>query len=824
MKRLPTLPLRVWLPLVVLGCYLLSLLVSVVNGIQERRTVLLRDSQEILRSDVARLVRLAERGQGGALNEVEAEVAHLSTEPTLRSVFLTDGTGHIVLAHQRSWIGLSASDKLPGYSEEKVHLAMQQRVQSLALLKDERQLIGLSSYALPAQKGELRSSQRGLVMVSRDMARLFDEATNQVLTARIPELAGALLVVVLMMSLLRQTVTRPLDELNRAVASLAAGGSGLQIEVSGPPEVAQVAHGFNEASHRLAESMKTLMTREAQYRTLMEVVPVGIFRCAPDGMCVYVNEQWCAIAGLTAESALGAGWLEAVHPEDRMALAEVWRNAVSNQLSYRHEFRFLHQDGTVVWVVSQSEPERDDAGHITGYIGSTTDITEHRRAEAEIEWLAYHDSLTGLPNRRLFLDRLTTAINADRQLSSFGAVLQLDLDHFKHLNDARGHALGDRLLTEVAQRLQAELPTTATLAHFDGDAFAVLLPGLANSLQVAARLALGVAESLRQLQASPVEVDGENYLLTASIGISLFPKGSEAPVDLLKEADTAMYRAKSSGRNTVSFFEPSMQLQAESRFTLENQLRHALSNEELRLYLQPQVDGEGHIVAAEALVRWLHPEKGLVPPGNFIPLAEESGLIVPLGEWVLVESCRLLAAADVKVHDGSGFRIAVNVSPRQFRQVGFVQRVREVLRETGADPRRLTLEVTEGLLIDDIHETIARMTELQRLGVEFAIDDFGTGYSSLAYLKRLPVRELKIDRAFVQDAPRDPDDAVLVEAMLSVARHLSLTVVAEGVETEAQADFLRQRGCHLYQGYLYGRPQPAEELLARITGVDDVQI
>ncbi|HEY3431229.1 MAG TPA: EAL domain-containing protein [Rhodocyclaceae bacterium] len=820
MKLLPVLPLRLWLPLVVLGCYLLSLAVSVVNGVHDRSTILLRDTQEILRHDVARLTRLAERGQGSSLGEVEAEIAHLSTEPTLLAIFLTDAEGRIVLAQSRAWIGQSIRDKLPGFDADRTQLALQQRVQSISLLPDQRGLLGLSSYALPAQRNEVRSTHRGLVVVTRDMARAFDEATMQVLTARIPELAGAILVAILMASLLRRAVTRPLDQLNNAVAQLAAGQRGVQVQEIGPPEVVSVARGFNEASRLLAENMQTLTTREAQYRSLMEVVPVGIFRCTADGSCVYVNEQWCEITGLTAEDANGNGWQKAVHVEDRMPLFDDWNAAVARGMPIRREFRFVHSDGHVSWVVSQIEPERDGDGHLSGFIGSVTDITEHRRAEAEIEWLAYHDFLTNLPNRRLFLDRLATAINADRQLNSYGAVLQLDLDHFKHLNDARGHALGDRLLTETAQRLGTGIPATATFAHFDGDTFAVLLPGIANSLQVAARFAFGVAESLRQMQAAPIEVDGEAFLLTASIGISLFPKGDEQPDDLLKEADTAMYRAKAGGRNTISFFEPSMQIQAESRFTLESNLREALGNDELRLYLQPQVDAEGRIVGAEALVRWQHPEKGLVPPGHFIPLAEESGLIVPLGEWVLAQACSLLPRCRVPNHDGSGFRIAVNVSPRQFRQTGFVQRVREILQETGADPRQLTLEVTEGLLIDDIHETIARMTELQSIGVEFAIDDFGTGYSSLAYLKRLPVRELKIDRAFVQDAPRDPDDAMLVEAMLSVARHLSLTVVAEGVETEAQAAFLKARGCDLYQGYLYGHPEPAEILMAKLSGGD----
>lgn len=453
-------------------------------------------------------------------------------------------------------------------------------------------------------------------------------------------------------------------------------------------------------------------------------------------------------------------------------------------------------------------------GSRKGLVVVGRDITERKLAEAEIERLAYFDHLTGLPNRRLYLDRLETALTAAQHSQRHGAVLFVDMDDFNTLNDARGHEVGDRVLQECARRIRAVLEDTDTVARFSGDEYVVLLPQLSAQEHLAVDQARAMGERIRISLSQPFSLGAEEVSLGASIGISLFPSADhDGALSLVKFADTAMHQAKAAGRNQVRFFEPDMQARVEARFSMEGDLRQALARGQMQVYIQPQVDLDGKVRGGEALLRWQHPDRGMVSPAVFIPVAEESGVILALGDWVLEEACRLLNHPAVQQQS---LRISVNVSPRQFHRPDFVQRVKQVLALTGADPSYLTLEVTEGLVIDNLHQTVATMSELRALGVHFSIDDFGTGYSSLSYLKRLPLNELKIDKAFVQDAPENPSDAALVDVILSVARHLSLKVVAEGVETPDQASFLTARGEMLLQGYLYGRPVPINDFLGQL--------
>lgn len=419
-----------------------------------------------------------------------------------------------------------------------------------------------------------------------------------------------------------------------------------------------------------------------------------------------------------------------------------------------------------------------------------------------------------MPNRRLLLDRAENALALAQRSKHFGAIVLIDLDGFKTLNDARGHDSGDRLLQMVAKRLADSLRDSDTVARLGGDEFIVLLPELAHDRELAARLGLGVGEKIRQALATPFTLEAEQVQISGSIGITLFPKLNEKVSDLFKEADTAMYQAKKAGRDKVCLFESQMQLEVESRFALEADLRSALEQKQFQVYLQPQVDSHGVWIGAEALLRWNHPGRGFIPPNIFIPIAEEIGLIGGIGDFVLEQVCQYLARLQQL---GLTLRIAINVSPRQFRQANFAKEIKNLLACTGVDPYRLTLEVTEGLIVEDTHQAIATMFELQTLGIHFSVDDFGTGYSSLSYLKRLPLNELKIDRAFVQDAPQDLNNAALVEAIISVARTFNLAIVAEGVETEEQVQFLAQLGCNFYQGYFYGRPMPIDEFHQKLT-------
>jgi diguanylate cyclase (GGDEF)-like protein len=449
------------------------------------------------------------------------------------------------------------------------------------------------------------------------------------------------------------------------------------------------------------------------------------------------------------------------------------------------------------------------------------ELVEKVRAEAEINRLAYYDGLTNLPNRALLMDRLGLALAVAQRQQHIDALILFNLDRFKNLNDAHGHKLGDLLLIAVGGRLAGLLRDGDTLARLAGDEFAILMQDIGARRETASRRALAVAEKIHTSMRLPFVFSAEEETtLTVSLGITLSPENdNDGPQDVLRRADTALHRAKNAGGNQTAFFENDMGVAARQRFTIERELRRAIPAGELRLYLQPQVDAAGQLVGAETLVRWQHPERGLLPPGVFISVAEESDLIVDLGGWVLSETCQLMARETMA---GNPLRLSVNISPRQFRQPGFVPWVRDLLAATGADPTHLTLEVTEGLVIDSIDAVVAKMNELTVLGIHFSVDDFGTGYSSLAYIKRMPIHELKIDKSFVQDAPVDPNDAALVETILSVARHMHLQVVAEGVETLAQAEFLNARAGTLgiiHQGYLYGKPGPAGDWIARWRGM-----
>ena len=448
-------------------------------------------------------------------------------------------------------------------------------------------------------------------------------------------------------------------------------------------------------------------------------------------------------------------------------------------------------------------------GQISHYVSTFSDITQSSEADARIHRLVHYDALTELPNRRLLQDRLAQALATTTRHELFGAILFLDLDNFKTVNDTRGHDIGDQLLVEVTQRLLQGVRESDTVARLGGDEFVVLLEELGRDADEAAALAKQIGEKLGAAISQPILINGHEVHCTASIGVGLFHL-RETVEELLKHGDLAMYHAKTAGRNTLRFFDPEMQARLDERSALESELRKAVQQHQLRLYYQPQVDDAGRIIGAETLLRWLHPQHGLIAPGDFIPLAEETGLILPIGHWVLATACAQLKAWSTGAHTRE-LMLAVNVSARQFKQADFVDQVKAVLEAGGANPARLKIELTESLVLDNVEDTIEKMCLLKTLGVSFSLDDFGTGHSSLAYLTRLPLDQLKIDRSFVLNLPDDINDGIIVKTIITMGRSLVLDVIAEGVETEGQREFLQLHGCHAFQGYLYAKPLPLEE-------------
>ncbi|ANY86150.1 MULTISPECIES: PAS domain S-box protein [Pseudomonas] len=529
------------------------------------------------------------------------------------------------------------------------------------------------------------------------------------------------------------------------------------------------------------------------------------------GRYLEVNDGFCRLTGYSSAEVIGRTVYEVgIWADDKQRAALLTELRERGRVHHR-EMLGRNKRGDILTVEVSVEPlSLNEADCL---LLTARDVSQLKNAQAQIRHLAYHDPLTNLPNRALLMDRLSQQIALLKRHNLRGALLFLDLDHFKHINDSLGHPVGDTVLKIITARLEASVRLEDTVARLGGDEFVVLLSGLEGSRDQVEEKVRELADTLRELLAEPMSLDGQRLQVTPSIGVALIPDHGATPADLLKRADIALYRAKDSGRNTTQLFHTTMQKAASERLRMETDLRLALARGELALHFQPQVDArDNRIVGAEVLLRWHHPQLGQQPPSQFIQVLEESGLILEVGSWILDEACDACARMlEDGLIDADDFSLCVNISPRQFRQNNFVERVLRSLDDYRLPRRMLKLEITEGIVIQNLEDTISKMRELKRYGVSFAMDDFGTGYSSLTYLKRLPVDALKIDQTFVRDAPIDPNDAEIVRAIVAMARSLDLAVIAEGVEQSDQLEFLERQGCYLYQGYLHSRPLPLPE-------------
>ncbi|MBM3109840.1 PAS domain S-box protein [Pseudomonas arcuscaelestis] len=529
------------------------------------------------------------------------------------------------------------------------------------------------------------------------------------------------------------------------------------------------------------------------------------------GRYLEVNDGFCRLTGYSTHEVIGRSVYDIGIWADEKQRAVLIAEFMEKGRVHHREMLGRHKGGDILTVEVSIEPIT--LNETQCLLLTARDVSQLKNAQAQIRHLAYHDPLTNLPNRALLMDRLSQQIALLKRHNLRGALLFLDLDHFKHINDSLGHPVGDTVLKIITARLEASVRLEDTVARLGGDEFVVLLSGLEGSRDEVTDKVRELADTLRELLAEPMFLDGQRLQVTPSIGVALIPDHGSTPADLLKRADIALYRAKDSGRNTTQLFHASMQKAASERLRMESDLRLALARGELTLHFQPQVDArDNRIVGAEVLLRWHHPQLGQQPPSQFIQVLEESGLILEVGSWILDEACDACAGMlRDRLIDAEDFSLCVNISPRQFRQNDFVERVLRSLDDFGLPYKMLKLEITEGIVIQNLEDTINKMRELKRYGVSFAMDDFGTGYSSLTYLKRLPVDALKIDQSFVRDAPQDPNDAEIVRAIVAMARSLDLAVIAEGVEQSEQLEFLERQGCFLYQGYLHSRPLPLSE-------------
>ena len=557
--------------------------------------------------------------------------------------------------------------------------------------------------------------------------------------------------------------------------------------------------------HKRAE--QALRLSEERYRMLVEHQSDLVVRVDTDGKLQFASPSFCMMFGIDEEHLVGRELCPIINNSGQAMMKEAMKRLDCYPKSCYYEINSQTLDGPR-WIGWAMKGVVDEKGRIEAIVGIGRDITERKKAEKEILQLAHYDTLTGLPNRSLFHDRLSQAISLASRNGSALAVLFLDLDRFKHVNDAFGHQIGDLLLQEVSRRLNSCVRATDTVSRIGGDEFVIILTNLVKCSQAGS-----VASKIISSMSRPFQLGGHELYSGTSIGVALYPSDGTDVDTLLKHADIAMYQAKESGRGTFKFFSPDHNEKMVQRMQLEQALRRAVEHQELFLDYQPQIDSStGTITGVEALVRWQHPQLGLLLPGLFIGIAEDTGLIISLGEWVLRTACFQARAWQRAGHHQ--MRVAVNISPRQFRQRGLVPMIDAILLETGCDPKGLELELTETTLMDNPEEAAALLKALKRRGISLAIDDFGTGYSSLSHLKHFPIDRLKIDRSFINDLTRSPEDSAIVEAIIAMAHRLHLEAVAEGVEHADQCTILHNWGCTTSQGFLFSHPLPAQNVTA----------
>lgn len=640
------------------------------------------------------------------------------------------------------------------------------------------------------------------------------DASNR--KAAVVTIASTAAAIVLVLLLLRFNLL-PLRRLREKAERQVGEVTGECHADAGRDDLESIVHSLNCLTDVLVDRNRLLAQQRAELKISASAFesqqPMAITDANLDVLTV--NKAFTASTGFTREDLAGRT-LESLRPElHGVATRKELVESILRSEDWSGEIPTRRKNGETYPVWLNVAAVRDDHGTATHFVVSKIDLTEDRRTEQRIRELAFFDPTTGLPNRRLLMDRLKQAIATSARNGRCGATLLIDVDDFKTLNNVLGHDNGDRLLRQIGQRLLSCVREAETVARAGGDEFVVLLGGMSGNPHEAASQAECVAARILDAFSTPFNIGDTDHHCTASIGIALFQGNGASVDDSLQQADLALYKAKDSGRNCLQFFDPDMQTGVMERAALEKDLRQAIDLNQMTLHYQAQVQGDGRICGAEVLIRWNHPERGMVSPASFIPLAEKTGLILPLGQWVLDTVCGKLAEwADRP--ELSGMTLAVNVSARQFHHPDFVDQVLAILAAKRADPEKLKLELTESLLVENVEEVIGKMEALRTRGITFSLDDFGTGYSSLSYLKRLPLEQLKIDQSFVRDILVDPNDAAIAATIVALAENLGLQVIAEGVETAEQRDALARSGCAAYQGYFFSRPLPVRDFEAYV--------
>ncbi len=805
-----TLSLRILLPLSVMLAVTLTVALTGFEAIRQDRGALEAATEAHVREEGARFARLADELMHSRPDLLHSEILLAQAQHDDVRIALVDPEGRITLGGQGYARGQMAAQVLPGWNSrrfERTRQGLEAQLDPDPATLTTRIMV---PYLPPAPPGMISNREKGVVWISHNYAAERAQRVEVLLLRRLAEWGGMLLFAALLMWWLHRHVGRPLARVARHAEDAHLIDHYEPLPEGGFTELASLARALNAGVERSRHDRTRLVESNEQLKLAQQVfdsAAEGIVVTDAQSRILAVNPAFCEITGYSAAEALGQK-------------PSMLSSARQDATFYRLMYAALERDGRwqgELWnrrKCGELYPEwltiralRAPDGRIERFVALFSDQGLIRQAQEEAWRAARADALTGLPNRQHLIEKLAETHEGSR------ALMLLNIDRFKEFNEARGVVAGDELLKALAGRLQ-EVAPQAVAARLTADEFALLERSTGLREEDEATRLLQQAVALQQALADGVVVAGETLSLSVSVGIALGEAGDDAH-GLLLRAQTALSRARAHGGGQVAFFEQSMGEHARSRYTLQRELRHAISDQQLELYLQPQLDADGRTAGFESLVRWRHPERGLVPPGAFIPLAEESELIVEMDNWVLDESARALARL---ARAGLPQGISVNLSPRHFSQPGFVDKIRALIHRHGFAARRLTLEITEGLLLENLNAAQEKMATLRQDGVRFSIDDFGTGYSSLAYLKSLPIDELKIDQRFIRPLPGSEEDSALVDGIVSIARSLRFTVVAEGVETAEQSACLAGHPGLLQQGYLHGRPAPAEECLARLLG------
>lgn len=621
-------------------------------------------------------------------------------------------------------------------------------------------------------------------------------------------ISGIVLLITLAFSLILSLwITRPLSSLRDTAQQIASNDDySLRATKFHSDEVGEVVESFNQMLSVIEYEDKKLRESEEKFRLISAYSKVGIFQLDTSGNFVFANEELSEITALENETLMKDSWFSVIHPEDRPIVEAKWKGMIYGEQDVFISCRLMNPE--IKWIDCSIGLLHSIDGSLIGYLGTIHDTTAVKTAQNQLEKMAFYDTLTGLANRRLFRNRLEHALgNLTRGKTKLGLVL-LDLDNFKDINDSLGHDAGDKLLSLVSKRLQDSVRTTDTVSRLGGDEFAIILPGISNPLDIST-IVEGVLDSLRE----HVNINGSQIRVTASAGVTMSPDDGTSTEVLIKNADLALYQAKYSGRNQLQFFTKEMNTKLLNYLGLKEELHRAVDRQDFTLVFQPQIGlATNSLTGFEALIRWNHDSRGFISPVDFIPAAEDTGLIIPMGRWVIDTACAQFQNLRQKGLIGSDVVMTVNLSVKQFQDESLVEFLEEKLREYEVMPNQFEIEVTESLLMENIDKAIAKLIQFKNIGILISIDDFGTGYSSLGYLKRLPVDIVKVDRSFVMDIPQDKDDMEITAAVIAMAHGLNYKVVAEGVETMEQLEFLNKKGCDYGQGYLFSRPLAQKEL------------